>query len=67
MENEGGLQCHETVKHYIFKCTAYAQEREELIENIKLSHFNLRNIMADADRMRHLATYINKTGRLKQQ
>ena len=67
MENEGRLQCRETVKHYIFECTTYAQEREELIENLKLSYFNLRNIMADADRMRHLATYINKTGRLKQQ
>ena len=65
MENENGIQCRETIKHFIFECTTYAQEREELIKKTKLSHFKLRKIMENTDRMRFLATYISRTGRLK--
>ena len=62
---EEELHCRETVKHFLFVCPAYAQEREELVNKIGRSHLNLRDIMSNTDRMLALASFIHKTGRLK--
>jgi hypothetical protein len=65
IDNEDGLHCHETIKHFIFECNSYKQERDNLKNKIGLRHFNLRSIMSNTDRMRALAKFIGKTGRLK--
>jgi hypothetical protein len=59
------LQRRETVSHYLFECTAYNVEREQLAGKISRSHLNLKDIMANTDRMKALATYVNRTGRFK--
>ena len=65
LDGEDNLHCKETVRHFLFECTAFRAEREELVGKISRSHLNLRDIMADTNRMRALATFIRKTGRLK--
>ena len=65
LNHEEGYCCRETVKHFLFECMSYRWEREELVEKIGRSHLNLRDIMLDTDRMRALATFINKTGQFK--
>jgi hypothetical protein len=49
----------------IFECSTYEQERDTLKEKIGLRHFNLRSIMSNTDHMKALATFLNKTGRLR--
>ena len=66
-EEDNNVGCRETVKHYLFECEAYREEREELERKITRSHLNLRDIMLETDRMTALASYINKTGRFKKQ
>jgi ribonuclease HI len=58
-------RCRETIKHFIFECESFSQERDELVKAISMRHFNLHDIMNNTDYMRALASYINKTGRLK--
>ena len=65
LEEEDEIHCCETVKHFLFVCPAYAQEREELVNKIGRSHLNLRDIMSNKDRMLALISFIHKTGRLK--
>ena len=65
LEEEDEIHCRETVKHFLFVCPAYAQEREELVNKIGRSHLNLRDIMSNKDRMLALISFIHKTGRLK--
>lgn len=65
LEGEDNLHCRETVKHFLFESKAYGAEREELIGKISRSHLNLRDIMSNTDRMTALASFINRTGRLK--
>ena len=55
---EDDLHCRETVKHFLFKCPAYRQEREELVGTIGRSHLS-------TDRMLALVRFIHVTGRLK--
>jgi hypothetical protein len=64
-EHKNGLQCRETVKHFLFECMSYTQEREELIGKIGIRHLNLRDIMKNTDYMKALATFIEKTKRFK--
>jgi hypothetical protein len=65
MDNEDGLHCRETIKHVIFECSSYELERVNLRNKIGLRHFNLRSIMSNTDRMKALAKFLGKTGRLK--
>ena len=67
LDHEDGLHCRETVKHFIFECTSYTEEREELTRKIRRRHLNLHDIMINTDRMRALASFIGKTGRFKKQ
>jgi ribonuclease HI len=66
LEEDENLQCRETVKHFLFECTAYNKEREELTKQVSRRHLNLKDIMSDADRMKALARYVNRTGRFKE-
>lgn len=65
LDIENGVHRLETVNHFLYECAAFEQEREELITKIKRRHLNLRDIMSSTDRMKALATYVNKTGRFK--
>ena len=65
LEGEGNLQCKETVRHFLFECPAFREERDELVGKISRSHLNLRDIMSDANHMCALAQFVNKTGQLK--
>ena len=62
-DEHGDLAPPETVNHFIFKCTAHAEAREELIDKIGIVHFHLPDIMADTDRMKALTTFINRSRR----
>jgi ribonuclease HI len=64
-EDETNMQCRETVKHFLFECPSYSQEREDFVEKITRSHLNLKDIMLNTDHMRALAAFVNRTGRLK--
>ena len=55
----------ETVQHFVFDCPAYVVARNELTNKIGLNHLNLKDIMADTNRMKALITFINRTGRLQ--
>jgi ribonuclease HI len=65
LDGEDNLHCRETVRHFLFECSAFRAEREELVGKISRRHLNLHDIMADTNRMRALANFIRKTGRLK--
>ena len=67
MDPENGTLCRETVNHFLFECASFDEDREELAKKINRSHLNLRDIMSKTNRMSALATYINKTGRFKNQ
>ena len=61
----GGFSSPETINHFIFDCKAYAGARNELIAKIGRRHFNFLDIMSEADRMKALITFINRTGRFR--
>ena len=65
LDGEDNMECRETVKHFLFECPSYSQDREELVEKIRLDHLNLHDIMANTEYMRALGTFIAKTGRFK--
>ena len=53
-----GVHCNETVKHFLFVCLAYVQEREELMNKIGRSHLkilNLRDIMSNTGECKKIA------------
>ena len=54
----------ETISHFLFECTAYTRQRRDLARAIGHNNLDLRNIMAQSKRMKALAKYIVKTGRL---
>ena len=64
-ENQNEAATPETINHYLFECQAHAVYREELIDKIGIQQFHLPNIMKDANRIKHLVTFINRTGRFK--
>ena len=58
-----GAHClAETVNHFIFKCTAHIQARQELVVKIGRSRFQIAKIMKVTDHIKALVTYINRTG-----
>jgi ribonuclease HI/endonuclease/exonuclease/phosphatase family metal-dependent hydrolase len=62
-EDEANEQEVETINHFIFNCTAHYEARTDLIAKIGRNRFNLSSIMKDADLMKSLVTFINRTGR----
>ena len=63
---EVNYQCIETVKHYLFECTKYIEQREALVKKISRCHPNLHDIVAENSRMTVLTHYISKTGLFKE-
>ena len=55
----------ETINHLIFECPPYEEARNALIAKIEINNFHLPEIMTNADRMKALTTFINRTKRLK--
>ena len=55
----------ETINHFIFICPAHTEARNDLIDRIGIDEFHLINIMSDADKIKALITFINRTGRLR--
>jgi ribonuclease HI len=60
------VQVKETITHFLFECQAYDEERLDLTAKIGRSRLSISKIMKNADRMKALVTYINRTGRLKE-
>jgi len=60
------VQISETINHFIFECQAYDEFRQELIAKIGRSRFSLSKIMKNTDRMKNLVTFINRTGRFRE-
>jgi ribonuclease HI len=60
-----GNSPRETVNHYLFDCPAHEIAREELFEKIVEDEFHLSDTMLDADHMRFLVTFVNRTRRLR--
>lgn len=54
----------ETVNHFIFVCPAHEMARDELANKIGAAHFQLSDLMINADRMKALVKFVNRTGRL---
>ena len=62
---EDMIQRRETINHFIFECTAYANYRNDLKNKLGNGNFNLHDIMGSAKSMRALTAFINRTGRFK--
>jgi hypothetical protein len=54
----------ETVNHFLFECKAHDEQRDHLTKKIGRANMNLKSIMKSEKRMRALANFITKTGRL---
>ena len=63
-DNQDVHSFRETIDHFIFECTTYNEAREHLIDKIGRNNSDSSNIMLNSDRMKALATYIYRTGRL---
>ena len=60
-------QAAETINHFLFECQAYKEARKSLIAKIGRSHLTLSKIMKNTDYMKALVTYVNSTGRFKEE
>ena len=58
-------QVTETISHYLFECPAYYLARQALTAKIGRNHLSLSKIMKNTDSMKALATFINRSGRFK--
>ena len=58
-------QVTETISHYIFECQVHDEARQSLIAKIRRRSFNINKLMKNTDYMKALVTFINRTGRLK--
>ena len=65
-EDPINMQIVETVGHFLFECQAYEEEREELIDKTGRSQLSLAKIMKNVDKIKALATFVNRTGRFKE-
>ena len=62
-EHPNRVQIKETINHFIFECQEYNKARLGLIAKIGRSNLTMTKIMENADRMKALVTYINRTRR----
>ena len=65
MENPINAQITETINHFLFDCQAYHLARQALIAKIGRNNLSLSKIMKSTDRMKALVTFINRSGRFK--
>jgi ribonuclease HI/endonuclease/exonuclease/phosphatase family metal-dependent hydrolase len=61
----GVLQITETIGHFLFDCQAHDEARQDLTAKIGRRNLSLTKIMKNADHMKALVTFINRTGRFK--
>jgi hypothetical protein len=64
-EDHGLQSPPETVNHYLFDCSAYADEHWEMGKVLERKELTLKNLMDSDKGMRALAKYIAKTRRMK--
>jgi hypothetical protein len=57
------VQVTETINHFLFECQAHKEYRHELIAKIGRSRLSLSKITKNANHMKALVTYINRTER----
>jgi hypothetical protein len=62
-ENRDNAQVKESINHYIFECQEYHEARQSLVAKIGRSSFTMPKIMKNADNMKALVTFINRTKR----
>jgi ribonuclease HI len=60
-----GQQVTETVKHFLFECPAYHQQRHVLDVKLGRNSRDLQSIFQNVDHTKALIRYIAQTGRLK--
>jgi hypothetical protein len=56
-----GNSPRETVNHFLFDCPAHEVAREEFTDKLDGNHLHLSDIITDADRMKDLVTFVNRT------
>jgi ribonuclease HI/endonuclease/exonuclease/phosphatase family metal-dependent hydrolase len=64
-EGPNVVHSKETINHFLFECREYDEERLELTAKIGRSRLSIPKIMKNADHIKTLVTYINRTGRFK--
>jgi ribonuclease HI len=65
-EGPDQVRVPETINHFIFECQAHDEVRQELIAKIGRSRLSLRKIMKNTDHIKALVTYVNQTGRFRE-
>lgn len=61
--NAGEEAPAESITHFLFQCSAFAAQRQQLVRAISGVNMNLKNIMLETKHMGTLVKYINRTGR----
>jgi ribonuclease HI/exonuclease III len=64
--NPNNVQVAETVNHYLFECQEYGDARRNLVAKIGRSRFTIPKMMKNTNHMKALVTFINRTGRFKE-
>ena len=65
LEGPANLQITETINHYLFECQAYDEARQVLTTEIGRRQLSLSKIMKSTDNLKSLVTFINRSGRFK--
>ena len=60
------VHARESINHFLFECQGYDDERMGLTAKIGRSQLSIPKIMKNTDHMTALVTYINRTGRFKE-
>ena len=55
----------ETIKHFLFECRAYAEQRKRLEKVVGQGNLTAQGVMKDVKCMKALVTYIKNTKRLE--
>jgi ribonuclease HI len=64
--NPNNGQRTETINHFVFECSAYNEARTSLVTKIGRNRFTIPKIMENTKHMKALVTYVNRTGRFKE-
>jgi len=59
------VRATEDIRHLIFTCPRYTQERYHLTQKIGKKNFSTSKLFADKDIIPHTLNYLNKIGRFK--
>ena len=60
------IQVPETINHFLFECRAYDEARLALVAKIGRNRLSVSKISKSTDRIKALVTYINQTGRFRE-